>query len=62
MKHEAGKSRKQRQAANQKMKPLCGTLSYLAECRGMAQKAGPNRLSAPPGDMNKIVRKYPAAQ
>ncbi|MGE5174263.1 MAG: hypothetical protein ACM3MD_10605 [Betaproteobacteria bacterium] len=59
MKHDTGKSKKH--AAAVKVKPVCGTLSYLAECRGMAQKAGPTRLSAPPGDVNKIIRKYPAA-
>ncbi len=60
MKHDSEKSKKQRQAAGAKAKPVCGTLSYLAECRGMAQKAGPIRLSAPPG-VKKIVRSYTAA-
>ncbi len=62
MKYETEKSKKHRQPAGAKTKPVCGTLSYLAECRGMAQKAGPPRLSAPPGDVHKIFRSYPAAQ
>ncbi len=61
MKTEIEKIKKQRQTKSSKNKPLCGTLSYLAECRGLSQK-NTARLTAPPGDMGRIVRKYPAAQ
>jgi len=53
--------KKQRPTKNSRNKPVCGTLSYLAECRGLAQK-GTARLTVPPGDMGRIVRRYPAAQ
>ncbi|MCK9419321.1 MAG: hypothetical protein M0R70_08090 [Nitrospirae bacterium] len=57
MKHKADKSINKRHPANVKTaKPVCGTLSYLAECRGVTQKAGSIR-SAPPESIDKIVRK-----
>jgi len=59
MKRERGKLKKKRLSAGSKEKPVCGTLSYLAECRGMVQKPGSTELQESPGDMNKIVRKYP---
>jgi len=55
---ETGKPKKQRQAGA-KVRPVCGTLSYLAECRGLTKKAEVSRWTAPPGNSN-IVRKYPA--
>ena len=58
MKQETGKTRKERQTAGVKSaKPVCGTLSYIAECRGLTQKAGSIRWAAPPGSIDKIVRK-----
>ncbi len=62
MKTEDGKSKKQQQTKSSRSKPVCGTLSYLAECRGMAQKKGDTRLNAPPGDMSRIIRRFPAAE
>lgn len=61
MKREAIKTRKQRQTASSKNKPVCGTISYIAECRGTALKKDVCRWTAPPDSMNTIVRKYPAA-
>ncbi len=61
MKTEGEKKRKQ-QTKSSRSKPVCGTLSYLAECRGTAQKTGASRLLAPPGDMSRIVRRYPAME
>jgi len=52
--------KKKRSSAGSKEKPICGTLSYLAECRGMVQRTGSTRSPETPRDMNKIVRKYPA--
>jgi hypothetical protein len=58
MKQESGKTRKQRQPANVKTeKPMCGTLSYMAECRGAQQKTGSVHWAAPPDSNNRIVRK-----
>jgi hypothetical protein len=56
MKNEIEKIKKQRQTKSSRSKPICGTLSYLAECRGLAEK-GTARLPA-----GRIVRRYPAAQ
>jgi hypothetical protein len=61
MKSETGKTRKQGQMSSPKNKSACGTLSYIAECRGMKQKKEISRWTAPPDGMNTIVRKYPAA-
>jgi|GEM_PF-3551160 len=60
MKREGTKLKKKRSSAGSKEKPVCGTLSYLAECRGMVQRPGSTRSPETPGDMNKIIRKYPA--
>ncbi len=60
MKTESEKSKKLLTKST-RSKPVCGTLSYLAECRGMTQKTGIARLTSPPGEMNRIVRRYPAA-
>ena len=58
MKQETDKIRKQRQQAVVKAaKPVCGTLSYQAECRGAMQKTGSIRGAAPPDGMNRTVRK-----
>jgi hypothetical protein len=57
MKHKADKSGNKRHPANVKTaKPACGTLSYLSECRGAKQKAGPIRLTLPDSNDN-LVRK-----
>lgn len=55
MKHEADKMRKQQSSG--KVKPVCGTLSYLAECRRSGRMAGESKGAAPPADMNRIIRK-----
>jgi hypothetical protein len=58
MKQEPDKSRKQRQATSTRTaKPSCGTLSYIAECRGTMLKTGPTQGTAPPDGVNRIVRK-----
>jgi hypothetical protein len=61
MKSETNKSKKQHQTTSSKNKPTCGTLSYLAECRGLTKKTDLSRWTSPPDSINKIVRKYPAA-
>jgi len=61
MKSEAGRTKKQRKSESARgAKHPCGTLSYLAECRGNGQKAGSSRLPDTPDDMSRIVRKRPA--
>ena len=41
-------------------KPPCGTLSYLAECRGAPQKAETSQRQGAAVDfMNRTVRRYP---
>ncbi len=59
MKREGTKQKKRHSSAGSKEKPVCGTLSYLAECRGMAQRTSSTRRPEYPGEMNKVVRKYP---
>jgi hypothetical protein len=61
MKPASEKTRKQRASATMSLKPPCGTLSYLAECRGAPQKVETFRRQGPAMDfMNRTVRKYPA--
>ena len=61
MKPASEKTRKQRSSAPMTLKPPCGTLSYLAECRGAPQKAEAIRRQGPAVDfMNRTVRQYPA--
>lgn len=58
MKQETDKTKKQRQSANVKtIRHTCGTLSYLAECRGATRKACSARWSAPPDGIDSIIRK-----
>jgi hypothetical protein len=58
MKKETDKTRKQRQSMGGKsVKPACGTLSYIAECRGAQQKSGSIRWAAPPDSNDKMVKK-----
>lgn len=40
-------------------KPPCGTLTYMAECRGMARKSEPLRRFSPPENVG-TSRKYSA--
>ena len=62
MKSETGGTKKQRKTGcSGGTKNPCGTLSYLAECRGNGgQKANSSRVSARPDGLNRIVRKHPA--
>jgi len=60
MKQESGKTRKQKKTSAGKDKTACGTLSYLAECRGMVKKKGATQSTAP-YDMKKITRSYSSA-
>jgi hypothetical protein len=58
MKKETNKTKKQRQPTGGKTaKPACGTLSYIAECRGAQQKSGSIRWAAPPDSIDKMVKK-----
>ena len=59
MKRVSAKSKKQNLKAGSKDKPVCGTLSYLAECRGLAQKSGTARKPELSAGMKKNVRKNP---
>jgi hypothetical protein len=61
MKSDANKPRKKGQAVSSKTKPLCGTLSYLAECRRMTPKAAAPLKAAPPEIIERNVRRYTAA-
>jgi hypothetical protein len=58
MKTEPLKNRKQRQTANVKKKPACGTLNYLAECRGTQQKTAPGKREKP-SIIGRIAYKKP---
>jgi hypothetical protein len=59
MKPATEKTRKRRTPAAMTQKPPCGTLSYLAECRGAPQKTETFRRQGPEaGFMNSTVRKY----
>jgi hypothetical protein len=58
MKKETNKTRKQRHSTSGKTaKPACGTLSYIAECRGAQQKSDSIRWAAPPDSSDKMVKK-----
>jgi len=58
MKQESDKTRKQVKPASSKtVKSFCGTLSYMAECRGVTQRDGSIRWAAPPGSIDKSIRK-----
>lgn len=60
MKPIPGKIKKQgRRDAVRILKSCCGTLSYIAECRGTMRTAGSIRWPAQPEGVNKIVRKHP---
>jgi len=58
MKQERETKKKQRESSARKTaKPTCGTLSYLAECRGMLQKTESTRWTAPPYGIKSMERK-----
>jgi len=58
MKSESDKTGKQQKAIKGKTaQSVCGTLSYIAECRGPLRKPVSTRWAAPPDDVNKSVRK-----
>ena len=60
MKQRKGKGKKQRLLTNTSTaKTACGTLSYIAECRGTQQKDTSVRWTAPPEENNRLVRTYP---
>jgi hypothetical protein len=61
MKSEPVKAKKHRQTTAVKAKPVCGTLTYLAQCRGTPQKTASERKEAPSVIVDRIVRKQPAA-
>ncbi len=61
MKPATEKTKKQRASPAMTLKSPCGTLSYLAECRGAPQKTERFRKEGPAVDfMNRTVRRYPA--
>jgi hypothetical protein len=60
MKRKESKTRKHRETSGMKHKPACGTISYMAECRGMSYKKDVSPWTAPPDGASRIVRKYPA--
>ena len=58
MKRETNKPKKHRQTASGTIaKHACGTLSYIAECRGAQVKVDSIRWAAPPDSIDKMVRK-----
>lgn len=59
MKTDPVKNKKQRRTAELKTKPACGTLTYLAECRGVPRKTASGRKQAPSSFVGKIVYKEP---
>jgi hypothetical protein len=59
MKRGMEKSKKRHPSKVSNEKPLCGTLSYLAECRGMTPNPPSTRLPEHRNDIKKNVRKTP---
>lgn len=58
MKRERETTKKQKESSARKTaKPTCGTLSYLAECRGTLQKAETSRWAAPPYGVRSYEKK-----
>jgi hypothetical protein len=58
MKQERETTKKQREPSARKIaKPICGTLSYLAECRGTLQKTESTHWAAPPYRIKSMERK-----
>jgi len=57
MKQQEGKGKKRRKSKKTSAaKTACGTLSYIAECRGMLQKDVSMRWVGPPEENNRLVR------
>lgn len=54
------KSKKRHSGKGSEEKPLCGTLTYLAECRGMTPRPPSTRLPEHRTDTKKNARKAPA--
>jgi hypothetical protein len=50
-------NKKRESSAGKTAKPVCGTLSYLAECRGTLQKTESTRWTAPPYGIKSNERK-----
>jgi hypothetical protein len=61
MKSEPVKTKKHRQTAALKTKPVCGTLTYLAESRGTPKKPSSGKKEAPAALVGRFVRKQPRA-
>jgi hypothetical protein len=61
MKSEPVKTTKHGQKTAVKAKPVCGTLIYLAECRGTPKKTSSVRKEAPAALVGRFVRKQPPA-
>lgn len=61
MKSEAVKIMKQGQKTAVKAKPACGTLTYLAECRGTPKKTSSGKKEAPAALTGRFVRKQAPA-
>jgi hypothetical protein len=61
MKSGMSKPKKHQRTMSSKVEHTCGTLSYLAECRGVTKKNDAPQWTAPPDSINKKNnRKYPA--
>ena len=61
MKSEPVKTTKHGQKTAVKAKPVCGTLTYLAECRGTPKKTSSVRKEVPAALVGRFVRKQPPA-
>jgi hypothetical protein len=61
MKSEPRKSKQHQQTEGIKAKPVCGTLAYLAECRGTPKKIASRMKEAPSEIIGRIESKQPAA-
>jgi hypothetical protein len=60
MKQEKGPIQKLHAAADRRTSKItCGTLSYLAECRGASQKSDAQERKRPAVMQNRFERYYP---
>ncbi len=59
MKTGETKSRKRSQGAEEKQRPPCGTLSYIAACRGLRQKAALEAKAPVTDDLHHTIRRRP---
>jgi len=48
-----------RQEAPRPDKPCCGTLNYMAECRGVTKQTEPGRGRPRPELLNQCIRNFP---